>query len=85
LTRREREILDLVAKGDSNVEIAASLYISPGTSTSDVFRGFDSARFEGKRTWLRRYSRRMTSLLSEDGLRPVPAVAPRPPFVHVPA
>ena len=34
---------------------------------------------------LRRYSQRMTSLRPrEDGLRPAPAVAQRPPFVHVP-
>jgi DNA-binding CsgD family transcriptional regulator len=31
LTPRERQILDLVAIGDSNREIAARLYISPGT------------------------------------------------------
>jgi class 3 adenylate cyclase len=35
---------------------------------------------------LRRYSQRMTLLRPrEDALRPVPAVAPRPPFVHIPA
>jgi DNA-binding CsgD family transcriptional regulator len=31
LTRREHEILDLVAAGHSNAEIATSLWISPGT------------------------------------------------------
>jgi DNA-binding CsgD family transcriptional regulator len=31
LTRREREILDLVDEGHSNAEIAARLWISPGT------------------------------------------------------
>jgi DNA-binding CsgD family transcriptional regulator len=31
LTPRERQILDLVAEGDSNTEIAQRLYISPGT------------------------------------------------------
>jgi DNA-binding CsgD family transcriptional regulator len=31
LTPRERQILDLVAEGDSNREIAERLYISPGT------------------------------------------------------
>jgi two-component system NarL family response regulator len=40
LTRREREILDLVAKGDSNVEIAESLYISPGTVRIHLQRAY---------------------------------------------
>jgi hypothetical protein len=32
-----------------------------------------------------RYPLRMTSLRFVDELSPVPAVAPRPPFVHLPA
>jgi DNA-binding CsgD family transcriptional regulator len=40
LTVREREILDLVAKGDSNVEIAAHLSISPGTVRIHLQRAY---------------------------------------------
>jgi DNA-binding CsgD family transcriptional regulator len=40
LTVREREILDLVAKGDSNLEIAAHLYISPGTVRIHLQRAY---------------------------------------------
>ena len=31
LTRREREVLDLVADGMTNAQVAAQLWISPGT------------------------------------------------------
>ncbi|MGQ0573694.1 MAG: LuxR C-terminal-related transcriptional regulator [Pseudonocardia sp.] len=36
LTAREREILDLVATGRSNAQIAASLYLSPKTVRNNV-------------------------------------------------
>lgn len=40
LTPREREILDRVANGDSNGEIAARLYISPGTVRIHLQRAY---------------------------------------------
>jgi DNA-binding NarL/FixJ family response regulator len=36
LTRREREVLDLLAEGDSDGDIAAALYISPRTVGNHV-------------------------------------------------
>ena len=36
LTAREREVLDLVAAGRSNAQIAATLYLSPKTVRNNV-------------------------------------------------
>jgi DNA-binding NarL/FixJ family response regulator len=36
LTRREREVLDLIACGKSDVQIAAALHISPKTAGTHV-------------------------------------------------
>ena len=36
LTAREREVLDLVAAGRSNAQIAAALYLSPKTVRNNV-------------------------------------------------
>ena len=44
LTDREREVLDLMASGATNREIASSLYLSPNTvkeHTSGLFRKLD--------------------------------------------
>jgi len=40
LTGREREILDLVAAGRSNAQIAATLYLSPKTVRNNVSNVF---------------------------------------------
>jgi DNA-binding NarL/FixJ family response regulator len=40
LTTREREILDLVAAGRSNAQIAAALYLSPKTVRNNVSNVF---------------------------------------------
>jgi DNA-binding NarL/FixJ family response regulator len=36
LTQREREILDLIAQGETNAEIAATLYLSPKTVSNHI-------------------------------------------------
>lgn len=48
LTRREKEVLELVAEGMTNNEIGAKLFISP--STVDTHRNNLIAKFEAKNT-----------------------------------
>ncbi|MBL0068341.1 MAG: response regulator transcription factor [Chitinophagaceae bacterium] len=48
LTRREKEVLELVAEGMTNIEIGAKLFISP--STVDTHRNNLLTKFEAKNT-----------------------------------
>ena len=48
LTRREKEVLELIAQGMTNNEIAASLYIS--VTTVDTHRKNLLTKFEAKNT-----------------------------------
>lgn len=48
LTGREREILDLVAAGRSNAQIAASLYLSPKTVRNNVSNIFAKLHVAGR-------------------------------------
>ncbi len=48
LTRREKEVLELVAEGMTNIEIGAKLFISP--STVDTHRNNLIAKFDAKNT-----------------------------------
>jgi DNA-binding CsgD family transcriptional regulator len=59
LTPREREILGLVAKGDSNVEIAARLDISPGTVRIHLQRAYKKLGVRSRTAALARVSRHL--------------------------
>lgn len=58
LSRREREVLGLVATGASNDEIADSLVISPHTVRSHIYKIFRKIKVDNRQQaaiWARRY------------------------------
>ena len=56
LSRREREIIDHVRQGQTNVQIAASLFIAPGTVKSHIDHILDKLGARSRAEAVARYA-----------------------------
>jgi DNA-binding NarL/FixJ family response regulator len=73
ITVREAQILEQVARGRSNVEVAAALNLAPGTVKKHLDNIFEKLgvhnRIEATRIWIAEAGEVVSSPPDEDGLR----------------